>query len=109
MSINDAVTATLAGQFADRLAARIETANAAIGQDQSSLVGLNLAGLVGMLMAVGLAVPRLHRLWVAEALCDASAPPTRATVRHRSCVGDPHTRQAGVPNGVLHRNFTDTP
>jgi putative ABC transport system permease protein len=45
---NDAVAATLTGQFTDRLAARIETANRAISQDQSSLVGLNLAGLVAL-------------------------------------------------------------
>jgi len=45
---NDAVATTLTGQFANQLAARIETANGAISRDQSSLVGLNLAGLVAL-------------------------------------------------------------
>jgi putative ABC transport system permease protein len=43
-----AVADALAAQFKDRLAARVETADRAIGQDRSSLVGLNLAGLVAL-------------------------------------------------------------
>ncbi len=45
---NAAVADALARQFADRLAARIETADRAVSRDQSSLVGLNLAGLVAL-------------------------------------------------------------
>jgi len=44
----DAVAATLAGRFGQQLTARIQTANGAVSQDQSSLVGLNLAGLVAL-------------------------------------------------------------
>ncbi|GAC1540202.1 MAG: hypothetical protein NVS2B7_12310 [Herpetosiphon sp.] len=45
---NAAISRTLNSQFAGKISARIETADRAISADQSSLVGLNLAGLVAI-------------------------------------------------------------
>lgn len=61
---SDALTGRLSEQFkSQQLAARIETASRAVGQDQSSLAGLNLSGLVAidrffsaLVIALGLGV-----------------------------------------------------
>jgi ABC-type lipoprotein release transport system permease subunit len=45
---NDTAASTLKQKFNDRLAVRIETANQAVSLDQSSLVGVNLAGLASL-------------------------------------------------------------
>jgi putative ABC transport system permease protein len=57
----EAVANTLKQRFANRMAIRIETADRAVSQDQSSLVGVNLAGLTGLerlysALVVGLAL-----------------------------------------------------
>lgn len=63
-STNEAIASTLNSQFKNgQLAARIETANRVVSQDQSSLAGLNLSGLLSidrfyaaLIIALGLGV-----------------------------------------------------